>query len=723
MPSEPSLTHALRRPGELCAWCGPSLLIVNARGEVGDDSPLGGYYYREARYLRRLRLTLNGASAWLSSAGVIGSDTLIFDFVYPELDTFGGGGSGPSEEAESFDAAGIAHRGLELRALYHVGCADFRITLTITNRAREETALDVAWEVDSDFADLSEALSGKREKRPDLPYRTRISLNGAESLTTHVQLRRHESAQLTLLVQPQDYHEPLSAGDIAAREGSLRDWQQGLCRIESPGNSVVAAILEQQIADYAAAPLLEGKPDEWLTPQAGLPLYPALFGRDALTGGWQAAMLDRGTSLDHTLTRLTRLQGRQDNAWRDEQPGRIVQQVRTGPLARLDLTPFGRYYGDFASPFMFIIGLAHLYSWNGERTMLARHWDTARRILDWARTHGDRDGDGYQEYLTRSPMGAEHQGWKDSGDAVVYEDGTPAHPPLGTCELQAYWFAAQQLMAVLSWIMGAKDDAKEYWRSAAELKERFNRDWWLADRQEIALALDADKQPIAAASSNMGHCLATGIIRDEYLPALAGRLFAPDLFSGWGIRTLSSTHRAYNPVSYHLGSVWPVENGTIVFGLRRFGLNTLALELAHALFDLVALHADHRVPECVGGYARGDWPTPGAYPRANPVQLWNTSAYVMVLQSILGLQPVAPLDLLVVDPLLPSWLPEVIVHDLRLAGATATLRFWRDQKGASHAEVLHKRGTLHLLKQPPPESLTARPRDRFRAFADRVLHF
>jgi glycogen debranching enzyme len=219
----------------------------------------------------------------------------------------------------------------------------------------------------------------------------------------------------------------------------------------------------------------------------------------------------------------------------------------------------------------------------------------------------------------------------------------------------------------------------------------------------------------------MGQCLATGIVAREHMPALVGRLFAPDLFNGWGIRTLSSAHRSYNPIGYHTGSVWPVENATIVFGLRRFGFDDRTVDLSRALFDLAALYPDRRVPECVGGYQRGERPTPSAYPRANPAQLWNATAYVMIMHSLLGLQPVAPLDLLLVDPLLPTWLPAVVIHDLRVGGATASLRFWRDGRGESHVDVLHRRGTLHVLKQPPPESLSATAGDRFHAFVDRVF--
>jgi glycogen debranching enzyme len=332
------------------------------------------------------------------------------------------------------------------------------------------------------------------------------------------------------------------------------------------------------------------------------------------------------------------------------------------------------------------------------------------------------DGDGYLEYLTRSSKGTKNQGWKDSGDAILYEDGTPVPPPLGTCEIQGYWFAAQQLFSVLCWVMGAKEDAKAYWHSAMTLKERFNRDWWVEEDHCLALAMDSEKRPVRAVTSNAGHCLTTGIVSNEHLPPLVGRLFAPDLFSGWGIRTLSTEHASYNPISYHLGTVWAVENATIVFGLRRFGFDDRAVELSRALFDLAALYPDYRIPECVGGYARGDRASPGAYPRANAPQLWNASGFSMILHSLLGLQPVAPLNMLVVDPVLPTWLPELILHDLRLGEAIATIRFWRGDDGDSHAEVLHQRGTFHLLKQPPPESLASGIRDRLGAFIDGVWH-
>jgi glycogen debranching enzyme len=244
----------------------------------------------------------------------------------------------------------------------------------------------------------------------------------------------------------------------------------------------------------------------------------------------------------------------------------------------------------------------------------------------------------------------------------------------------------------------------------------------MEDRSFFALALDPDKRQVPALTSNVGQCIATGIIDDEHLPRVVGRLFAPDLFSGWGIRTLSTEDRAYNPLEYHLGSVWAVENATIVFGLARFGFRQRAAELAEALFALATLYPGYRIPETVGGYARGERPFPGAYPRSNTPQLWNATVFPLLLQSLLGLQPVAPLSTLVVDPHLPDWLPDVTIAGLHVGDARVTLRAWRDDAGDSHAEILHRQGTLHLLRQPPIESLSDGIPERLGALMATVLH-
>jgi glycogen debranching enzyme len=287
--------------------------------------------------------------------------------------------------------------------------------------------------------------------------------------------------------------------------------------------------------------------------------------------------------------------------------------------------------------------------------------------------------------------------------------------------LQGYWYVAQFVTAAMAWMIGERTLAREYWRSAAELKARFNRDWWIEPEGVFALALDPEKRPVRAVTSNVGHCLATGIVDSDHLRPVVDRLFAPDMFSGWGIRTLSSAHRYYNPLSYHRGTVWAVEQATILFGLRRFGFPAQAHDLAFALFDLAQQYPEYRIPECVGGYAKSERATPGAYPRANTPQLWNATAFPLAVQVLLGLLPLAPFETLVVDPSLPSWMPDVIVRDLRVGHARVTLRCWRNAHGVCRFKVLRKVGTLHVVRQPPPEAIDAGLIERAGALSETVL--
>lgn len=725
----------------LYAWKGPSLLITSTRGECQSGQSLAGYYFREARFLRTLRLTVNGEPPWLCEAASVSPDLLTFNFVHPEIKEPGGGGTGQSGDEEVLDARGIPERSIDIRLSYQVEIAAVEVVLTIGNSARRQVQLDLAWDLAADYADIQEAQSGRREqeapvetvaqpaaieftyRHPDLPYRTMVRHDGRWRLedgraVTELTLQPQQTEELRLRVIPRTGSEDITDTGALERTTAHERWRQAFARVEVPGNLLFERMLDSNVRDIASFPLLDGKQDEWLAVQAGVPLYPAFFGRDAVTAGWQAGYLDRGDMLAAALTKLGRLQSDRFDDWRDEQPGRIPYQVRTGPLAILNRNPYSAYYADYASPLMFVISLANLWAWTGDRSRVERHWDAARRILDWARDYGDMDGDGYLEYQTRSSKGTKNQGWKDSGDAVVYDDGSPVPAPIATCELQGYWYIAQELMALLSGVMGNREDAVAHRANAATLKTRFNRDWWIEGEQFIALALDPDKRQVRSLTSNVGHCLACGIIDRERLPAVVGRMFAPDLFSGWGIRTLSTGHAFYNPLSYHRGTVWAVEQGTIIFGLRRYGFDARALDLAEALFELAQLYPEYRIPECVGGYARGERPTPGAYPRTNTPQLWNASAFPLAVQSMLGLVPLGAVHTLLVDPALPTWIPELVLHDLRVGEAKATLRFRREENGSSTWEVLHTQGKLRIIRQPSPESLSANWMDRVRGLVE-----
>lgn len=736
------------RPDLAYAWSGPSLFVVNTRGECGQDQRVSGYYFREARFLRTLRLEIDGEPPWLCETAAPDPERLAFTFIHPEIVEPSGGGTGQAGDEEQTNARGLPERALVIGLSYQVDVAELRVSLVVTNHSRRTVTIEVGWAVDADFADIQETQGPRREQEagvavetrenglqfsyahPQLPYQTLLQGEGqtpwradGARLTATIMLQPQGTAALGMRVIPIiEERAGVDEHGTQQRRDAVSGWRHSFARVSTPGNRLFEQTLEHNVRDFASFPLLDGRADEWLALQAGMPLYPALFGRDAITAGWQASYVDRGQALAAALNRLARMQSDRVNDWRDEEPGRIPYQVRCGPLALLNINPYAAYYADYASPLLFVIGLANLYAWTGDDTLLSRHWDTARRILDWAREWGDRDGDGFLEYQTRSAKGTKNQGWKDSGDAVVYDDGTPVPAPIGTCELQGYWYLAQTLMGLLSGLRGDRVSASAYAGSAHELKTRFNRDWWVADESFFALAMDPQKRLINAPTSNVGQCIACGIIDADHLRPVVGRMFAPDLFSGWGIRTLSSQHAYYNPLSYHRGTVWAVEQATIIFGLRRFGFDARALELGQALVDLAQLYPEQRIPECVGGYARGERATPGAYPRANTPQLWNATSLALLVQTMLGLLPLAPFETLVVDPVLPWWLPDLVLHDVRVGEARASLRFWREENGQSEWEVLQKHGTLRIVRQPPPESLTADAFDRVKGLIETVTH-
>jgi glycogen debranching enzyme len=721
-----------------CGWCGPTLLVVDTDGWVGRHT-LSGWYFRETRYLSLLRLELFGERPHLAALGDVAPRSIEATFQYPPVARWGGGGSGSGRGGRTH---GLWWRSLDLDLEYALRPASLAVRLRLGCRFDDEVRVPLAWRVAADFADLVEAETGERQQQaaveasaapqgvrldyrhPQLPFATVVTVEwpgewrfADGAVTGEVVLRRQEQVDVLLRIRAEHPDGSLDEDEEERRLRLLQGWSGRVTRVRAPGDSPLATLVDRALQDTGSLALLEGEEDEWLAPAAGMPLYPALFGRDAFTMGWHIGVLDGCEMLEAAYNRLTRVQGTEWNDWRDEQPGRSVQQVRAGPLARLGVTPFGRYYGDYASPMMFVISLAQMYAWRGDRALLDRHWDAALASLEWARKHGDLDGDGYLEYETRSPMGPRHQGWKDSDDAVVDERGEPVPPPIATCEVQGYWFAALEIMATLAMVRGEKALAAELGGQAAALKERFNRDFWLEEEGFLAFGLDAQKRPIPSIASNAGQCLVCGIVDRERVPRLARRLFQPDLWSGWGIRTLSTANPSYNPLDYHLGSVWPSENAVIVLGLRRYGLDELALLLAGGLYDLAWLWRDQRMPECVGGYARAERTTPGAYPNANSPQGWNQSGWAVVLQALLGLQPLASRHLLLVDPVLPSWAPDIELVGLRVGEARVDLRLWRDGKGRTHHQVRRKEGKLRVLRQPPPESLTASVADRLLSLA------
>ncbi len=385
-----------------------------------------------------------------------------------------------------------------------------------------------------------------------------------------------------------------------------------------------------------------------------------------------------------------------------------MHEAHTNPLSVLNFGPHGRYYGGVTGSMYYPTVAATLWHWTGKKELVQPYIETALKGLEWCNRYGDLDGDGFYEYQTRSEQGEKNQGWNDSGDAIVYADGSQVKDPLGTCEMQAFVFISKLFMSeMLTWF-GDIDTAKRLYHEAQELKKRFNEVFWMEHEGYFAMGLDSRKRQIRSIASDPGHCLASGIVEESLAHRVADRMLAPDMFSGWGVRTLAASHPAYNPFSYHRGSVWPVENAVFALAMARYGLHDHMTTIAKAQFETAALFDYRRLPEVFAGHQRdAEHPFPALYPKANWPQAWSASAPFTLLQAMLGIYPYAPLNVLLVDPHLPEWLPQIVVRGLRVADATVTIGFRRLEDGTSTYDVLEQRGDLHVIRQPSPWSLTA----------------
>jgi glycogen debranching enzyme len=526
----------------------------------------------------------------------------------------------------------------------------------------------------------------------------RIRREVGEGLREEIELTNFADARstFTFVLEMNDSREPFEVS-LAPRESWTHAWsasfEPAAPRVQprqfaTTLSAGVEATLAQAEYDLGAL-RLDG------TVAAGLPLYVALYGRDTLTASWQAAML--GPELmAGTLETLAKFQGTKTDDETDEQPGRMIHEIHRGR----------RNYGSITTSGLYAFTLAELWHWTGDADLVRPFIDPALRALAWL--DRERLQNGFYTYQTRSPHGVKHQAWKDAPGAIVYEDGTEVEPPIATCEEQGFVHIAKLHFAEMLWALGERDEAKRLLHETLELKDRFNEAFWMEDLGFYALALDANGSQVRSIASNAGHCIATAIADESRVRQVADRLFEPDMFSGWGIRTLSSDHPAFNPYSYHLGSIWPVEQGTFAMGFLRYGLHERVQQLARAQFDAAALFDFHRLPELFSGHPRDEThPFPALYPNVNSPQAWSASTVLLLLQSMLGLYPYAPLNLLIVDPHLPDWLPEITLRGLRVGKAALTIRFT-----GTTWKVLQKSETIHVVQQPMPWSLTATKGER-----------
>ena len=429
---------------------------------------------------------------------------------------------------------------------------------------------------------------------------------------------------------------------------------------------------------------------------AGIPWFVAPFGRDSLLASYEALPVNPDLARD-TLLFLARRQAQEDDPWRDAEPGKVLHELRFGELTRTGLVPHSPYYGTVDATPLFVMLAAAYWRWTADTETLTGLKPALDAALAWMDQHGDRDGDGFLEYERRSPGGLLNQGWKDSEDSVVHADGTLAEGSIALVEVQGYAYLAKQRIAEVYEALGEPDRAGELRRQAAALKHAFNEAFWMPEEGTLALALDGRKRQVASVTSNPGHCLYCDVVDPAHQSAVAERLMAPDMFSGWGIRTLSRESPAYNPMSYHNGSIWPHDNAIAAAGLKRAGHDQAAARVAGAVFEVAAGARDFRLPELYCGFDRGDEAAPVPYPVACNPQAWAAAAPFMLLQAMLGISArAAGGELDVHRPVLPAWLRHVRLRNMRVGSARVGLAFHRDERDAAGFSLIEQDGELQV---------------------------
>src|SRR5215813_6772473 len=466
----------------------------------------------------------------------------------------------------------------------------------------------------------------------------------------------------------------------------MADWLQTVVKIQT-SNEEFYRLFRQALEDMAALRLpIPGTDHMVFLPAAGLPWFVAPFGRDSLIVSLQNILVYPEFA-SGALEILGSLQAPDDDAYRDAEPGKILHEMRYGELAHFKLIPHTPYYGTADATPLYLITLHAAWRATGDRTLLERHLETAEGCLSWIDKYGDRDGDGFQEYQTRSPVGYENMGWKDSGDCVVYPDGSLVKGPKALCELQAYVYVAWLRMAEVFDELGKPGRAGELRTKAAALFKRFNEAFWDEELGFYAFALDGEKKKVLTVASNAGHCLWSGIAPPERAGKVVRRLMAPDMWSGWGIRTLSALNPSFNPYNYQTGSVWPHDNALIALGFKRYGFGAEAARIARDISEAASHFLLNQLPELYTTIKRDETSFPVQYLGANIPQAWAAGSVFLLMQAILGFRPNAPRGKLYVDPLLPEWLPDMTVFDLRVGKHRFDIRFWRDG-GETQFEVL-----------------------------------
>ncbi len=697
-------------------------LVTDTLGNIAGCAPgekinTLGLFCRDTRFLSRLELQIDGQLPILLSSNANRGFVLAALCANPYLEEKGILAETIGIEREIAISGGLFEQ------------------LTITNYRTSLVSFELSVSFDADFADLFEVRGRERDVRGqmmvlvekdsasqdrqkslsmmNIAYRgvdgavmeSRIQFSERipdqhEGYTAvwNLTLQPHQTINLGYRVQMFTNNRSISREGVpitlaqakAAESIQLEQWQETATKICSDSNTFNHLIARAEQDIY----LLRQSFGDKKALSAGIPWFSTLFGRDSIIAAWQTLILDPGVAKD-TLAILARYQGQSNDDWREEAPGKILHELRLGEMSRCGEIPHTPYYGTVDATPLWLILYAEYYAWTGDRETIEQLWDAALAAMGWIDSHCQQTG--YLPYYRRSSGGLNNQGWKDSGDCIVDRKGELAQGSISLCEVQGYVYGAKIRLSEIAKTMQRLDLAEKWYREAQELKSRFNKDFWLADFDYCALALDGKGKPVDSITSNPGHCLAMGILEGEKATSVAERLRAPDMFSGWGIRTLSERSPAYNPMGYHVGSVWPHDNSIIALGLRSLGLIDQTLEVAQSIFDMTLEQEYQRPPELFCGYKRTSESTPVRYPVACSPQAWATGTLYQLLQVSINIIPDAPNNCVrIVNPYLPGSINSLRLANLRIGSTMLDLEFVRSDSTTA-CRVANKRGNLKVV--------------------------
>jgi glycogen debranching enzyme len=714
---------------------GPSTITINRDDRFIVSQPDAridphadeGFFARDTRFVSGYDLWLNGERPTLVNSSPIRFFSARHEFTNAPL----------------FDSDGIIERSSVALRLDRTVSGGVHEDYDVVSYARRPIALTLEVEIDSDFADIFDVKSRQLVRRGSLQsrwYRTAGELrtsyeNDGFRRDLVLAVERADSAPqfangrlvfVARVAPRQAWHVcikwlpivaqgrrpiALSCNAITERGANL-----GPTRLPRVGirtaNTVVRNAWDQAVRDMEALRLEDQSAGRGVfVAAAGVPWFVTLFGRDSLIVAMQG-ISGYPEFAAGALRRLSELQAKSDDPERDMEPGKVPHEIRYGELTQLGLLPYAPYYGTHDATSLFVIVLSYLYQWTGDRTLLERYLPNVEAAMDWIDRYGDRDGDGFQEYQTRSKHGYYNQGWKDAGDAIPEADGTLAPLPIGLCELQGYAYDAKLRMGDIYEALGRDADAARLREEARVLYERFNDKFWWESEGTYFLGLNGRKKGIRTVASNPGHCLASGIVPPERAKRVVRRLMADDMWSGWGIRTLSSAHPAYNPFSYHTGTVWPHDNVTAAGGMRRYGFDEEAARVARGIFDAASCFVAYRLPELFAGLTRDEGAFPVQYLGANVPQAWAAASVFRFVAILCGIHATtdAQGSRLYVNPALPEWMPELTITNLRAGRGSMDLYVRND-----HVDAVNNTTGFDVISAPAPRPQPAAFRRRAHA--------